>query len=103
MATLTTNQTVAAQVADALSVSTTDSMAQAVKRVLSGRPEGRTDKGGRWFPAASEGCSCCSSIRTPSRSWPWSLYKHCHSIGHVASRFDVDASALRRAVKAAQH
>lgn len=47
------------------------------------RPDGKTDNGGRWFPSESESCSCCENVRSPSRAYPWSLYKHCHSIKHI--------------------
>lgn len=62
-------------------------------------PDGRFDKGGRWFPSGSEEQICCRSIRTPSRAWPNSLNKHCRSIDHVANLFGVDAKELRRATR----
>ena len=46
-------------------------------------PLGKTDNGGRWYPDPEEECSCCKSIRSPTRSYPWSLYKHCKSKKHV--------------------
>jgi hypothetical protein len=46
-------------------------------------PVGKTDKGGRWFPDDSEECSCCQAIRSPSRAYPWSLWKHCKSSKHL--------------------
>lgn len=57
---------------------------QFIKEVSSThRPRGKTDKAQRWSPYDIERCTCCDSIRTPSRSYPWSLYKHCCSIKHV--------------------
>lgn len=47
------------------------------------RPAGKNDSGGRWYPDEIEKASCCSGIRSPSRSYPWSFYKHCHSRKHV--------------------
>ena len=44
---------------------------------------GRSDKAGRWYPDANEVRSCCTSIRQPTRSYPWSLYSHCRSIKHI--------------------
>lgn len=63
-------------------------------------PQGKFDRGGRWWPAPEEECSCCAKIRTPSRRWPWSLNKHCRSLEHVANLCGVPVSELRRAVRA---
>jgi hypothetical protein len=63
-------------------------------------PAGRTDNASRWYPADDERCSCCDSIREPSRAYPWSLAHHCRTIPHIAELFGVDATAIRRAVKA---
>lgn len=49
-------------------------------------PSGKTDKGGRWYPDDIERCSCCASIRSPSRSYPWSIWKHCKSAKHIHNR-----------------
>jgi len=59
-------------------------------------PAGSTDSGGRWYPVRS--LPCCGSIRTPSRSWPWSLMDHCRTIAHVAADAGVDVARLRWAV-----
>jgi len=50
------------------------------------KPSGKTDKGGRWYPDELESCSCCTSVRSPSRSWPWSLWKHCNTLKHIKNR-----------------
>jgi len=64
-------------------------------------PTGTFDKAGRFWPAEDgERCDCCGYIRTPSRAYPYSLMKHCRSINHVANKFDINATELRRAVKA---
>lgn len=47
------------------------------------RPSGQTDKGGRWYPDEDEKASCCEKVRYPSRSFPWSLWKHCHTAKHI--------------------
>ncbi|SHH88764.1 hypothetical protein SAMN02745135_02557 [Caloranaerobacter azorensis DSM 13643] len=52
-------------------------------------PEGYFDNGGRWFPSENEKLICCSNIRRPSVSWPYSLMKHCRTMGHVAGLFGV--------------
>lgn len=57
-------------------------------------PSGRFD-GTIWNPDSSERQTCCSSIRSPSRAYPWSLMLHCRSIRHVASLYGVDVSELR--------
>ena len=64
-------------------------------------PDGRFDRSGRWYPAESETCACCTAIRTPSRAWPNSLNKHCRSVEHVAALCGVDAKELRKAARAA--
>jgi len=46
-------------------------------------PEGRFDKAGRWYPSEDEEQVCCSSIRRPSRAWPYFLMAHCRSLRHV--------------------
>jgi len=46
------------------------------------RPSGKTDNGNRWYPDSEESCACCNRVRSPSRSWPWTLYKHCFSLEH---------------------
>lgn len=61
-------------------------------------PHGRWDSAGRWYPSSAEHSRCCSSIRQPSRAWPHSLYKHCWTLSHVAVRYQIDPSDLRRLV-----
>jgi hypothetical protein len=46
-------------------------------------PTGRNDSGGRWYPSDKEICSCCKSIRQPSREYPWSLWMHCRTLKHI--------------------
>lgn len=53
-------------------------------------PSGYTDRAGRWYPDNEEKQPCCASIRSPSAAWKWSLYKHCHSLGHIAMLHDAD-------------
>ena len=50
-------------------------------------PEGSTDNAKRWFPSKAEHRDCCDDVRTPSRSWPWPIYKHCHSLEHKVNKF----------------
>lgn len=63
-------------------------------------PAGRFDRGGRWYPADSEECDCCSHIRTPSRAWPFSYMTHCRTLKHVAHLFNVSESDLRKLARA---
>jgi hypothetical protein len=51
-------------------------------RSFNSRPEGKNDRGGRWYPSETEECSCCKNIRKPSRAYPSSLWKHCTSKAH---------------------
>lgn len=66
------------------------------RRDRSAHPDGKTDKGGRWYPSESERCSCCSNVRSPSRAFPWSYMTHCRTAQHVANLFGVNASDLRK-------
>lgn len=69
-----------------------------IDRKLGTSPVGATDKQGRWYPSDAEWQSCCSLIRSPSAVWQWSLYKHCHTLPHIATMYGVDESELRKAV-----
>lgn len=60
------------------------------------KPVGSYDKGGRWEPLDAEKTSCCSSIRTPSRSWPNSLRKHCCTAKHIATKYNVDKKEFNK-------
>ncbi len=62
-------------------------------------PDGKFDKGGRWYPSEAEVQVCCSRIRTPSRTWPYSLMRHCRSVEHVAKLYGVSVTELRRVVR----
>lgn len=60
-------------------------------------PAGRFDNAQRWTPTTQEREKCCDSIRTPTRNYPYSLMVHCRSISHVAIKFGIDESEIRRA------
>lgn len=45
-------------------------------------PDGRFDKAGCWYPSADESRPCCRPIREPSRSYPYSLMRHCRTLRH---------------------
>ena len=59
-------------------------------------PDGRTDSGGRWYPYPNEQQPCCESVRSPSRSYPWSYMTHCRSLGHVALLYGVEEKLVRQ-------
>ena len=65
-------------------------------------PEGKKDRAGRWYPSEQEHQACCSAIRSPSRSWPWSLMTHCRTAAHVAELYQVPVGELRRVVRKLQ-
>jgi hypothetical protein len=61
---------------------------------------GKKDKGGRWYPSEEERCSCCNTIREPSRAFPWGLWKHCQTKKHVRN-FVIEKKAKEENVKTA--
>jgi hypothetical protein len=69
------------------------------KRGLS-RPDGRCDNGGRWYPSDAEDAGVSRRVRSPSRAWPWSYYKACFALPHIAELFGCDdMTALRLCVR----
>lgn len=46
-------------------------------------PDGKRDKAGRWYPTELEKQECCKNIRSPSRNFPNSYYKHCCTKKHI--------------------
>lgn len=62
-------------------------------------PDGKFDKGGRWYPADGEWRDCCNRIRYPSRAYPYSYMKHCRSVEHVAALCNADVRLVRRAAR----
>ena len=62
-------------------------------------PDGYFDNGGRWYPSDHERQPCCDSIRKPSRTYLYSLNKHCRNMNHIAHLYDVDLLFLRRRVR----
>jgi len=60
-------------------------------------PAGTFDAGGRWYP--TQELACCGSIRTPSRSWPYSYLVHCRTLAHIATQSGYPVATLRAAVK----
>lgn len=62
-------------------------------------PDGWFDKAKRWYPSAAEDCGITSTIRTPSRGWPYSYLLAARSLQHVATLYGQEASMVRAAVK----
>lgn len=60
-------------------------------------PDGEFDSGGRFY--LSEYCECCSTIRTPSRRFPYSEMVHARTAIHCAHLLDVSPTDVRRAAK----
>lgn len=61
-------------------------------------PDGEFDPKGRWEPSDDERRECCRSIRSPSVKWPYTILKHCRSVEHVAARFAIPATLLRKRI-----
>jgi hypothetical protein len=62
-------------------------------------PDGKFDRGGRWYPSEDEEQACCGRIRSPSRAYPYSLMTHCRTLRHVAKLYSVKESELRTYAK----
>lgn len=64
-------------------------------------PDGKFDKQGRFDPSPEEWCDCCTSVRAPSRAWPYSYMLHCRTKKHVtnlvAKRANVEIKELVKA------
>ena len=69
------------------------------RRDRTAHPQGKFDNAGRWYPSESETCACCSSVRGPSRAYPYSYMTHCRTMAHVASLYGVSVADLRREVR----
>jgi len=65
------------------------------RKIRKSHPDGTFDKANRWYPSDLEVCECCSTVRAPSRAYPYSIMTHCRSIAHIANKYEVDAKAIR--------
>lgn len=61
-------------------------------------PDGKFDSG-KWYPADTESCDCCKSIRAPSRSYPFSFMTHCRTLKHVANLYLANPTEVRAHLK----
>ena len=59
-------------------------------------PNGSFDKAGRFY--LTERLACCSTIRDPTRNYPYSENTHGRSMIHVATEFGYSLQALRSAI-----
>ena len=62
-------------------------------------PDGQTQKGNKWYPSDTERKTCCNSIRSPSRAYPWSLMTHCRTLPHIANLYDCDLDKVKDLLK----
>lgn len=65
-------------------------------------PAGKFDNARRWYPAETEKCAECRTLREPSRAWPYSLMLHCRTARHIALKYSLDADAIKRVAKTIQ-
>jgi len=63
---------------------------------------GKFDSAGRWYPSEDWEASCCSSVRYPSRKWPYSLLKHCISKKHIKTIFEENSNSHKIIEQAAK-
>lgn len=68
------------------------------RRDRTSHPDGKFDKASRWYPSVDEEQTCCT-VRSPSRSYPFSLMVHCRTIKHIATKYGLSELELLRAVK----
>lgn len=71
-------------------VKTVSELDQAIKTVYEARrdrivnPEGKFDNAGRWYPSAAEDADDYTmTVRSPSRSWPYSYLTAARTRKHV--------------------
>lgn len=60
-------------------------------------PQGRFDNAGRWYP--KEQFSCCCGLRSPTKSYPYSLMIHCRTLKHICNEFNVEEKEVRYVLK----
>lgn len=63
-------------------------------------PDGTFDKAGRWYPDDNEWSSCCDSIRSPSRSYPYSYMVHCRTLPHIMNKYGLSEEEKKEIKKA---
>jgi hypothetical protein len=64
-------------------------------------PHGAMTQRGVWIPFPDECGPCCENIHSWQKGGPkhpFMLYRHCCTLTHIATVFDVDKKALRKVV-----
>ena len=56
----------------------------------------------RWEPAATERSLCCDRVTAPTPQNPWTLNRHCRTIGHLARLNNLHVGRLTRMIHAMQ-
>jgi len=59
-------------------------------------PDGYFEHNRYWYPGEKEACEDCRTIRKPSYKYPYSLMTHCRSMQHIANKYKLDASVMRK-------
>lgn len=62
-------------------------------------PDGKFDNARRWYPSEAETADCCKFIRSPSRSWPYSLLHHCRTLQHICNKYGVDVKQAKKLLR----
>lgn len=65
-------------------------------------PDGTFDNGGRWYPSAAEDCGVSSTVRSPSKAWPFSYMTACRTLKHVKALADQSPDLFARQLAAAR-
>ena len=65
-----------------------------LRRCRKARPEGIFDKAKRF--KLTERCACCEGIRGPSRAYPNTELDHGRTDKHIATRFNVPVTVVRK-------
>ena len=68
------------------------------RQLGSEQPEGKFDNAKRWYPSDYERRDCCESLRSPSRSYPFSIMTHCRTLRHVANLHGVEKKQLKKII-----
>ena len=63
-------------------------------------PDGDFREDGIFWLSREEYCICCKRQYAPTKRFPHRLSSHARTIEHVVNRYNVDAKALRKEIKA---
>ena len=62
-------------------------------------PHGRFTTDHRWYADDDELRPCCTRIRAPTATYPYTNLAHCCTMKHVARLYEVDLADLRREIR----